>query len=64
MASCTFCGERLDPGTGFMFVKTDGKVLNFCSRKCEKHVNKLKHKSRNVAWTSEARKKKAEVAKK
>ena len=55
MADCSFCGESIAKGTGFIFVKTDGKVLNFCSRKCEKHVNKLKHKARNIPWTKEAR---------
>ena len=60
MVSCSFCGASIAPGTGFMYVKIDGKVLNFCSRKCEKHVNKLRHKSRKVKWTKEYRKKKIE----
>jgi len=58
--ACSFCGEKIEAGTGFMFVKTDGKVLNFCSRKCEKHVHKLKHKARTTPWTKEARKIKGE----
>lgn len=63
MASCSFCGSDITPGTGFLFVKTDGKVLHFCKRKCEKHVNKLRHKSRKVAWTKEAQDNKKEAKK-
>jgi large subunit ribosomal protein L24e len=51
MAKCNFCGETLKPATGKMFVKKDGKVLYFCSRKCEKNALKLNRNPRNFKWT-------------
>ncbi|MBU0615827.1 MAG: 50S ribosomal protein L24e [Nanoarchaeota archaeon] len=44
MVKCTFCGEQLERGTGKMYVQKDGKVLYFCSSKCEKNKIKLKRK--------------------
>lgn len=28
----------MEPGTGKMFVKNDGKIFYFCSSKCEKNM--------------------------
>ena len=53
MARCSFCKEVINKGTGKIFVKTDGKILNFCSTKCEKNMLKLKRKPRYVKWTQE-----------
>ncbi len=53
MARCTFCGKIITKGTGKMYVKIDGKVLNFCSNKCEKNMLKLRRKPRNLKWTEE-----------
>ncbi len=36
-----------------MFVKVDGKILYFCSNKCEKNNNKLGRKARETGWTEE-----------
>ena len=47
---CSFCREDIEPGTGKMFVKKDGNVLQFCSRKCEKNMLKLKRAPRKVNW--------------
>ncbi len=47
---CSFCREDIEPGTGKMFVKKDGNVLQFCSRKCEKNMLKLKRSPRKVNW--------------
>ncbi|RME53362.1 50S ribosomal protein L24e [Candidatus Woesearchaeota archaeon] len=58
MALCSFCGVRIPAGTGKLFVKNDGKLLHFCSLKCEKNLLKLRRKPRNVAWTKAARKEK------
>ncbi|MBW2999817.1 50S ribosomal protein L24e [Candidatus Woesearchaeota archaeon] len=63
MVKCSFCGHPIEKGTGKMFVKKDGKILYFCSNKCEKNMFKLKRKSRKVKWTAEAAKIK-EVSKK
>ena len=51
MARCSFCDRVLRHGTGKMFVKKDGKVLYFCSMKCEKNMRKLKRKGPVTKWT-------------
>lgn len=51
MVKCSFCGYNITPGTGTLFVKKDGKTLDFCSRKCEKNMLVLKRKARNLKWT-------------
>jgi len=51
MAKCTFCGDVLERGTGKMFVQKDGKILYFCSRKCEKNQLKLKRKPLRTRWS-------------
>ena len=49
--TCSFCGKEIEPGTGFLYVKTDGTLLWFCSRKCYKNMIVLGRKSRKVKWT-------------
>jgi len=61
MARCSFCGILIEKGTGLMFVKTDGHVFNFCSRKCEKNLLKLGRKPRTTRWTVEYMKEKKET---
>jgi len=56
--NCAFCGEEIEPGTGLMYVKKDGTVLNLCTRKCEKNMIKLKRKPRTTCWTEQYRKEK------
>jgi large subunit ribosomal protein L24e len=51
MAKCSFCGNTLEMGTGKMFVEKDGKILYFCSSKCEKNLLKLGRRPRNEKWT-------------
>ncbi len=53
MAKCSFCGLELPKGTGKMYVKKDGKILFFCSRRCEKNLLKLKRVPRETQWTDE-----------
>jgi len=48
---CSFCQENIKPATGKMLVKVDGKIIYFCSNKCEKNMFKLKRKARNLKWT-------------
>ena len=48
---CSFCGEKIEPGTGKMFVKTDGTIFQFCTNKCKKNMLKLKRLPRRVRWT-------------
>ena len=53
MASCSFCGNAFPKGTGKIYVKTDGKIFNFCSMKCEKNMIILRRKPRTTKWTKE-----------
>jgi len=56
MARCSFCDKNIEKGTGKIFVFKTGKVANFCSRKCEKNMLKLRRKSRNFKWASKEKK--------
>ena len=60
---CTFCGSRIEPGTGKMFIRKDGSVLFFDNSKCEKNYLKLHREPRNVAWTEEGREEKKQRVK-
>ncbi len=53
MARCSFCKKIIPKGTGKMFIRVDGKILNFCSNKCEKNMLKLRRKPRKLKWTEE-----------
>ena len=59
MPNCNFCGTDIPRGTGLMYVKKDGKMFRFCSRKCEKNMIQLKRKPRVTGWTREFAKVKA-----
>lgn len=61
MVNCNFCGSIISKGTGKMYVQKDGKILRFCSGKCEKNMLVLKRKPRNVRWTKEHQEVKKEV---
>lgn len=61
MAKCTFCGRLIPQGTGKMYVKSDGRIYDFCSMKCEKNLIKLNRKPRETKWTVEYRKAKKEA---
>ena len=50
--TCSFCGKKFEKGLGIMYVKTDGKVLYFCSSKCRKNMLILKRNPRKLKWTS------------
>ncbi|MEM4263694.1 MAG: 50S ribosomal protein L24e [Candidatus Woesearchaeota archaeon] len=60
MAKCSVCGCDILPGTGIMFVKNDGKILWYCSKKCDKTMNKLGRKTSKMKWIT----KKKKIAKK
>ncbi len=51
MAKCSFCGYDIELGTGKLYVELDGKVLYFCSNKCEKNMLKLGRNPRYIKWT-------------
>ncbi|MEM3364460.1 MAG: 50S ribosomal protein L24e [Candidatus Micrarchaeia archaeon] len=48
---CSFCNAEMERGTGLLYVKKDGKVLPFCSRKCRMNSLKLGRKPRKLKWT-------------
>ncbi len=57
MTRCSFCEETINPGTGLIYVKNEGKVLYFCSRKCEKNLITLGRRAVALKWTRASRKK-------
>jgi len=53
--TCTFCGEKIEPGTGKMYVRKDGSIFYFCSSKCQNNY-RLGRVPRRVEWTEAGRK--------
>lgn len=49
--TCSFCGAKIEPGTGRMYVKKDAKVFFFCSTKCYKNKIQLKRVPRRTRWS-------------
>ena len=49
---CSFCNENIEPGTGVMFIRNDGKVFYFCGSKCEKNMLKLRREPKDVKWVT------------
>jgi large subunit ribosomal protein L24e len=47
--TCDYTGEDIEPGTGKMFVKTDGTVLWFKNSKAEKNYL-MGRESRDLEW--------------
>ena len=60
--NCSFCSKEIKPGTGLMFVKKDAKILHFCASKCRRNMLDLGRKPRDIGWTAEHKKAKAEAA--
>jgi len=50
MAKCSFCNKSIEQGRGKVFVTKEGKIINFCSSKCEKNMFKLKRNPRFLKW--------------
>lgn len=50
MVNCSFCGNKIRPGTGKMFVKTDGSIMMWCSSKCEKNYQ-MGRVAKHLKWT-------------
>jgi len=48
---CDFCGYDILPGKGISYVKNDGIILNFCSRRCRMAKIKYKKNPRKIKWT-------------
>ncbi len=56
MAKCFVCNKEVPPGTGVMLVKNDGKIQLYCSKKCDKTINKLKRKISKLTWVRKKKK--------
>jgi len=57
---CSFCNENIPKGTGFIFVRKDGRVLYFCSQKCKRNLINLKRVGKKTEWTKFVQDKKKE----
>jgi len=55
IVKCSFCKKAMNPGTGKMFVKTDGTVYFWCSSKCEKNFE-LGRNPKKLKWSKAAKK--------
>ena len=51
MVICSFCKNTILPGTGKMYVFATGKILYFCSKKCQKNQLQLHRKPSHLKWT-------------
>ncbi len=56
LKKCAFCGKDLEPGYGWMYVKSDGTILYFCSSKCAKNYLKLGRNPKRVKWVRKEKK--------
>ena len=61
MSKCSFCGNEIEKGTGMIFVQKIGKVLHFCSSKCERNRD-LGRTPRHTRWTQEFKRLKGKIA--
>jgi len=55
MPTCSFCGKSYT-ASGMMLVLDTGKIFNFCTKKCEKNMMKLKRNPRHVGWVRKKKK--------
>ncbi len=48
---CSFCGSDIPVGSGIMYVKRNGTILWFCSRKCRVSMLEFHRDPRKFKWT-------------
>jgi len=48
---CSFCGYDIPIGRGIMYVRKDGTILHFCSKKCRIAMLEQKKNPRKTRWT-------------
>jgi large subunit ribosomal protein L24e len=53
---CSFCKREIEPGTGKMYVRNDGRIFYFCSSKCERNMLVLGRNPRKVKWVRKMKK--------
>jgi large subunit ribosomal protein L24e len=51
MTGCSFCGYEFPKGTGKLFIQKDGKMLYFCTSKCQKNMLVFNKKALRKRWT-------------
>ncbi len=52
---CSYSGEPIEPGKGLLYVKRNGEVLHYKSRKCLREHQGLGRAPRYVRWTKASR---------
>ncbi len=57
---CSMCKSNMPRGTGKMLVRNDGRIVYFCSSKCQKNWN-MGRMDKNLKWTGAETPKKAKV---
>lgn len=62
MTKCSFCGKPVSKGTGVMYIKRDGTVFFFCSKKCEKNILKLGRNPSRFKYTQAGRQRQAQAS--
>ena len=61
MSKCNFCGNEIEKGTGMIYVEKIGKVLHYCSTKCQLNVA-MGRKPKFARWTQEFKKQKGKLS--
>jgi len=47
---CSFCHAEIGRGVGLAFVRRDGTMLYFCSRRCKQDLLVLRRNPRKMKW--------------
>ncbi len=50
--TCSFCGGEIKPGKGVMYVRNNGTILWFCSRRCRVSMLEFRRDARKFKWTA------------
>ncbi len=50
LRNCSFCGSKMEPGSGTLYVRNDGTMSWFCSKKCRKNALELGRNPRRMKW--------------
>ena len=59
MPACSFCKKNYEWPRGLTYVKSDGRVIYFCSSKCRKN-HELGRQSKKVTWVRKKKKEKTQ----
>ena len=56
MVKCSYCNTEIPVGSRTIYVYKSGKIIDFCSKKCEKNLIKLGRKAREQKWVTSQKK--------